>query len=198
MNADLNYPDNLYADHLAKQTPTGAYRSTEVVSDAEAKLRTALAYINHARDLITSALDQPAGCNAPIQPVGGIECQISEDGKPPKWHVTWGKPRRDELPLNLAAAVSTPNAIPVESSYLDSFSPNGSRIATAEEIADMRSVLSAEELKGFGIGDVPHKSGKADIRCDMSGNVNISRHPMQAAALQDADEYNRGTGDTGV
>jgi hypothetical protein len=188
----LNFPDNLYADHLAKQTPTGAYRSTEVVSDAEAKLRTALAYINHARDLITAALDQPTSCNATIQPVSGIE------SNPPKWHVSWGKPKRDELPLNLTAAVSTPNAIPVESSYLDSFSPNGSRIATADEIADMRSVLSAEELKGFGIGDVPHESGTADIRCDMSGNVNISRHVMNAAALQDADEYNRGTGDTGV
>ena len=187
MSNGLNFPDNLYADHLAKQTPVGAYRSTEVVSDAEAKLRTALAYINHARDLITSALDQPTSCNATIQPVSGIE------SNPPKWHVSWGKPKRDELPLNLTAAVSTPNAIPVESSYLGSFSPNGSRIATADEIEDMRAVLSAEELKGFGIGDVepilPYPRGWFD---------GSNQHPMQAAALQDADEYNRGTGDTGV
>jgi hypothetical protein len=142
----------------------GAGRSTEVVSDAEAKLRTALSYINHARDLITSALDQPTGCNAAIQPAHGI------DAKPPKWHVEWCKPRRDDLPLNLAAAVSEPNAVPVESSYLDSFSPNGSRPATADEIADMRAVLSAEELKGFGIGDIE------------------PRHPMQAEAIRDHDE----------
>lgn len=244
MSNGLNYPDNLYADHLAKQTPIGAYRSTDSVGDAavnhpphyqRAGIETidyiraslgegfgpycvgnVLKYVSRYRDkggvedlrkaqvYLGWAIDanQPTGCNAAIQPVSGIRGDVAYlktgPDSAPKWHVSWGKPKRDELPLNLTAAVSTPNAIPVESSYLDSFSPNGSRPATAEEIADMRSVLSAEELKGFGIGDVPHKSGKADIRCDMSGNVNISRHPMQAAALQDADEYNRGTGDTGV
>jgi hypothetical protein len=41
--------------------------------------------------------------------------------------------------------------MPAESSYLFSF---GSRIATAEETAELRDMLTAEELKGFGIGDV--------------------------------------------
>lgn len=225
MSAGLNYPDNLYADHLAKQTPTGAYRSADGAGDAvnhpphyqRAGIETidyiraslgegfgpycvgnVLKYVSRYRDkggvedlrkaqvYLGWAIDanKPTGCNAKIQPVA----RIAASSLVPKWHASWGKPRRDELPLNLAAAVSTPNAIPVESSYLGSFSPNGSRIATADEIADMRSVLSAEELKGFGIGDVPHESS----------NVTVSRHPMQAAALQDADEYNRGTGDTGV
>jgi hypothetical protein len=67
--------------------------------------------------------------------------------------------------------------IPAESSYLASFGPNGSRLATADEIDNLRSVLSAEELKGFGIGDVP-------------------RHPMHAEALR--DEYERGSQGTGV
>jgi hypothetical protein len=233
MSAGLNYPDSLYADHLAKQTPIGAYRSTDAAGDAvnhpphyqRAGIETidyiraslgegfgpycvgnVLKYVSRYRDkggvedlrkaqvYLGWAIDanQPTGCNAAIQPVSGIRGDVAYlktgPDSAPKWHVSWGKPKRDELPLNLTAAVSTPNAIPVESSYLDSFSPNGSRIATADEIADMRSVLSAEELKGFGIGDVPHESS----------NVTVSRHPMQAAALQDADEYNRGTGDTGV
>jgi hypothetical protein len=46
------------------------------------------------------------------------------------------------------------DGIPAESAYLASFSPNGSRIATPAEIDGLRDVLSAEELKGFGIGDV--------------------------------------------
>lgn len=51
----------------------------------------------------------------------------------------------------------TEQGIPAESAYLASFSPNGSRIATPTEIDAMREVLTAEELKGFGIGDVPHE-----------------------------------------
>jgi hypothetical protein len=62
------------------------------------------------------------------------------------------------------------HGIPAESSYLSSFGPNGSRLATADEIDNLRSVLFAEELKGFGIGDVE------------------SRHPMHAEALRVADE----------
>jgi hypothetical protein len=83
------------------------------------------------------------------------------------------------------------DCIPAESAYLGSFSPNddihgrrtlynmrcpinfsenaGSRIATPADIDNLRNVLTAEELKGFGIGDVP-------------------RHPMHAEALRDHDE----------
>ena len=49
------------------------------------------------------------------------------------------------------------DGIPAESAYLASFSPNGSRIATSAEIEGLRDVLATEELKGFGIGDVPHE-----------------------------------------
>ena len=55
---------------------------------------------------------------------------------------------------------------------------NGSRIATPAEIDNLRDLLSAEELKGFGIGDVE------------------PRHPMHAEALR--DEYEKGMGETGV
>jgi hypothetical protein len=60
--------------------------------------------------------------------------------------------------------------LPAESAYLASFSPNGSRIATPAKIDGLRDVLSAEELKGFGIGDV------------------VPRHPMHAEVLRDHDE----------
>lgn len=45
-------------------------------------------------------------------------------------------------------------ALADESAYLSSFSPNGASLTTAEEIAKLREVLTDEELKGFGIGDV--------------------------------------------
>jgi len=68
--------------------------------------------------------------------------------------------------------------IPAESAYLASFSPNGSRIATPAEIDGLREVLSAEELRGFGIGDIE------------------PRHPMHAEVLR--DEYEKGDKETGV
>jgi hypothetical protein len=55
---------------------------------------------------------------------------------------------------------------------------DGSRIATPTEIDAMREVLTAEELKGFGIGDVE------------------PRHPLHAEVLR--DEYEKGDGETGV
>ena len=51
-----------------------------------------------------------------------------------------------------------------------SFSPSGSRIAMAAEIGNLRDLLSAEELKGFGIGAIE------------------PRHVMHAEALRDHDE----------
>ena len=64
----------------------------------------------------------------------------------------------------------TEQGVPAESAYLASFGPNGSRIATSAEIEGLRDVLTAEELKGFGIGDVE------------------ARHPANAEALRMADE----------
>jgi hypothetical protein len=52
-----NHPDDLYADALAKdQKPTGAYRAPAEMPESERKLRTALAYVCHARDLIREGL----------------------------------------------------------------------------------------------------------------------------------------------
>jgi hypothetical protein len=80
----------------------------------------------------------------------------------PKWSPQW----------------AAEQGVPAESAYLASFSPNGSRIATPAEIDGLRDVLSAEELKGFGVGDVQ------------------PRHVMHAEALR--DEYEKGEGETGV
>jgi hypothetical protein len=89
----------------------------------------------------------------------------------PKWSPQW----------------AAEQGIPAESAHLASFGPNAdipskspkadTRIATPAEIDGLRDVLSAEELKGFGIGDVP-------------------RHVMHAEALR--DEYEKGKGETGV
>jgi hypothetical protein len=69
------------------------------------------------------SMDQPTGCNAPIQPARQTTKQAYDeqtsrdvawsvqrgDFSLPKWHVDFGKPKRDALPPNLAAAVSAPN-----------------------------------------------------------------------------------------
>lgn len=80
----------------------------------------------------------------------------------PKWSPQW----------------AAEQGVPAESAYPASFSPNGSRIATPAEIDGLRDVLSAEELKGFGIGDVQ------------------PRHVMHAEALR--DEYEKADKETGV
>jgi hypothetical protein len=95
--AEHNYPDNLYADALlgprqgvqgVPGTPTGAYRSTDPETpEAERKLRTALAYVCHARDLINDALAiQTTALKGQTQPT---RC---DPERVPKWDPAWGKP----------------------------------------------------------------------------------------------------------
>jgi hypothetical protein len=69
-----------------KQQPTGAYRSAPEMPESERKLRTALAYVNHARDLIREALgdDQATDGKGPNQPE---RCE-----RVPKWDPAWGRP----------------------------------------------------------------------------------------------------------
>jgi len=62
------------------------------------------------------------------------------------------------------------DGIPAESAYLASFSPNGSIVSAIASIDRARNILSAEGLKGFGIGDV------------------VPRHPMHAETIRDHDE----------
>ena len=90
----LHYPDNLYADHeerkaRARQTPVGAYRAPTEMPESERKLRTALAYVNHARDLIRDAL----GDNEPkAQREAKIAYDVAtEEGRVPKWDPAWAK-----------------------------------------------------------------------------------------------------------
>lgn len=67
--------------------------------------------------------------------------------------------------------------IPAESAYLASATCRRP-ITTPTEIDAMREVLTDEELKGLGIGDVE------------------PRHPLHAEVLR--DEYEKGDGETGV
>lgn len=80
--------------------------------------------------------------------------------------------------------------IPAESAYLASFSPNGSRIATAAEIEGLRDLLTAEELRGFGIGDAEPR----DV-AETATTVATSKHPMAAEVLRDHDERLNGPED---
>lgn len=88
------------------------------------------------------------------------------------------------------AIAAAQDGIPAESAYLASFSPNGSRIATSAEIEGLREVLTAEELKGFGIGDVEPR----DV-AETATTAAASQHPMAAEALRDHDERLNGLED---
>lgn len=82
------------------------------------------------------------------------------------------------------------DGLPAETAYLASFAPNeGARIATTAEIDGLRDMLSKEELRGFGIGDVA-KAWRAVT------NAATSQHPMAAEALR--EEFAKGDQETGV
>jgi hypothetical protein len=94
----LHYPDNLYADHEERkarrsQQPTGAYRSTEPeMPESERKLRTALAYVCHARDLIRDVLgdnDPKAQRDAKIAYDMASDSPVPE--RIPKWDPKWAE-----------------------------------------------------------------------------------------------------------
>jgi hypothetical protein len=138
------------------QQPTGAYRSTEVIGDKESRLRTALSFINHARDLVRAELGHGQPQTAKQAYDNQTRRDVSWSAKRgdytlPKWHAEWGKPRNDELPSILEEAVSH---------------PDDPRINNAAFINRLCDQLRAESLMGIGIGDVPHES----------------RHPMAAEA----------------
>ena len=94
-----------------------------------------------------------------------------------------------EVPAGKALdSVSMDVPVPAESAYL---LRQGSRIATPAEVDGLREVLTAEELKGFGIGDIePRAVAKP------ATTVATSQHPMAAEALR--DEYEKTDGETGV
>lgn len=95
-----NYPDHFYADALARdEKPLGAYRSTDPeLSESERKLRTALAYVNHARDLIREALGDTMTAERIAKVAAGNPATVPGypiEGVPPervpKWDPAWGK-----------------------------------------------------------------------------------------------------------
>lgn len=96
--------------------------------------------------------------------------------------------------------VKRDDGIPAESAYL---LKNGSRIATPAEVDGLREVLTAEELRGFGIGDIEPATlcGIPDSFIDSYGNlitwrdvanhattVATSQHPANAETIRYHDE----------
>jgi hypothetical protein len=142
-------------------------------AEREAKLRTVAHYIYHAKLLMDDVFpytstkrvkETPESVHDEIAETIGIETLARHV---PHWHKDWGK------------------GIHAESSYLASFSPNGSRIATAAEITDLRDYLTTEELKGFGIGDVEsRKSPHIGTRLgDFLNGAEDPAHPLHHVTL---------------
>lgn len=117
-----------------KQQPTGAYRSTEPeLSASERKLRTALAYVNHARDLILQALEQPSpkeqreakvaydmacdgkfGCgDLTSGNEGAVHLSINNlSERVPKWDPRWGVPLTERKGYSQGSHTGTTGPIP--------------------------------------------------------------------------------------
>lgn len=182
------------------QKPTGAYRSSDPTDNATRAVIQAMQRLASASELLSDAIDllrkptvvqpnpQTAKQSYDAQTRRDVSWSVQRgDFSLPKWHVDFGKPRRDDLPPNLAASVRTP------------LEPT--RIATPAELADLRQLLTAEELKGLGIGGVPAES-KATLRVLANEAQTLglydNPHPMHAEALRQADEFERGDKETGV
>jgi len=135
--ADLNYPDHFYADATR---PHGIADANRRYAETSAIAAAQDAKLDHLSDALPSILAEFRAVTKRLEDyaermrVSRIE---SAKEHAPKWSLAWLE-----------------QGTPAESSYLASFSPNGSRIATAAEIDSLRDLLTAEELKGFGIGDV--------------------------------------------
>jgi hypothetical protein len=118
------------------------------ISDIEAKVRTALSYLHHAQLLLKEAFPYtsnkrvektPESVHGELAETVGIETLARHV---PHWHKDWGKGVPAKMRVYLDAVMDE-LVIPAESSYLASFSPNGSRIATAAEIDSLRDLLTA-------------------------------------------------------
>lgn len=163
------------------QEPTGAYRSSEPTDNATRAVIQAMQRLASASELLSDALDllrkptvvqpnpQTAKQSYDTQTRRDVAWSVQRgDFSLPKWHVDFGKPKRDDLPPNLAAAVTAPNC------------DGQANLAGYSELKPHRRVLTYAERVKFGIGDVE------------------PRHPMDAEALRQADEFERGDKETGV
>ena len=104
------------------QEPTGAYRSSEPTDNATRAVIQAMQRLASASELLSDVLDllrkptvvqpnpQTAKQSYDTQTRRDVAWSVQRgDFSLPKWHVDFGKPRRDDLPPNLAASVSAPN-----------------------------------------------------------------------------------------
>lgn len=106
------------------QEPTGAYRAWAEVDPVEQALSAACIALRIAMDRLRDAQaaykasrDNPPAEHAftakqayDAQTRRDVAWSVQRgDFSLPKWHVDFGKPKRDNLPPNLAAAVSAPN-----------------------------------------------------------------------------------------
>lgn len=128
------------------------------IGPVESKVRTAMQYLYHAQLLLKEAFPYTSGKRVEEMP------EPVHVNAPPKWSPQW-----------LAG-----QGIPAESAYL---LRQGSRIATPAEVDGLREVLTAEELRGFGIGDIePRAVAKP------ATTVAISQHPANAETIRYHDE----------
>lgn len=153
--------------------PTGAYDARKLYDETSKTAAAQVTRLDPGNDALPSILADFRSVVRRLEAYAE-RLRVSRAEPAPKWSPQW-----------LAE-----QGIPAESAYLASFSPNGSRIATPAEIEGLREVLTAEKLKGFGIGDVERR----DV-AETATTVATSQHPMAAEALRDHDERLNGPED---
>lgn len=167
--------------------PTGAYDARKLYDETSAIAAAQDAKLDHGNDALSSIL---ADLRAMVKRLEAyaerlrvsralteLSAESQKLGLYNDLAYTSGE-RVDETPESVHVTAPqrlAEQGMPAESAYLFK---NGSRIATPAEIDGLRDVLTAEELKGFGIGDVDR------------------RHPMHAEVLR--DEFERADKETGV
>ena len=142
----MSLVDQLYADHLAKQTPTGAYRSTAVPGDSN-PLRDLL----HAQALISSAIHALSKQSVTASTQRGHPGDVDTLGRTSEG---LAKRLHDQALAADVAWSAKRGDYPAPSDWCVHVTP----AAWANP--------QAENLRAYGIGDVPHES----------------RHPMAAEA----------------
>lgn len=157
MNDGLNYPDNLYADHAAKQTPVGAYDARQVNSPEHYALGSFQAI--DVIEAVARTLDDPA------------EAVLT--GNALKYLMRW--PRKGGL-RDLKKARWYVDRLIAAVELRDDYPAAGAN-GWAANVQDHRRAASPEELKSYGIGDVPK-----------TGTSMPNPHPMSAEADRIAAE----------
>jgi len=183
-----NYPDNLYADHLAKQSPTGAYRSTDAVNHPAHYRRAGIETIDYIRASLGNGFGPYCIGNvlkyvSRYREKGGVE-----DLSKARVYLDWAIKALQKQTLSELAADSQMLGL-----YDDPVCTSGERVQkTAKSVHDDLPPVLTEALREFGIGDVPPKpeaGGSGHMYVAGIGRVaykiganGVPRHPMCAEA----------------